>query len=289
MSIVKESRNWKFSFEASDFLILGCGILTTALTAILAYWLFFHDVILISRMIWVILPAGSLILGCGSVLGFFAAIRFSHRRMSLSAAILMLCILAPAYFLNYHIVYRNTNVQDQDGKVVAVSEVAGFWDYYKWDLTNRSYSSTLDSGDKEKDEGIPVGKWGYLFGFMEFAGFMAGGVILLESLSRKRYCEHCSRYFKDKNIVRTLDRPAIESMRELMDEGNEALIPAKVNEWPISQNIYSVYLVVSHCSMCKQNSVLLLKHLKQGSAEMLATMPLSETLANTLLLRSEKK
>jgi len=171
-----------------DWGVTICGALTSILTAIIV--LLFQKLTgfnFFTFSIWLVVPVGALLTGFAAASGYMFGSLYFHHRPTKMLLLNMVAIAASTQFLIYYLEYSTVLLDDG----TSASSVIGFLEYLDISLTKAKYSvgRTLHSG-------IEVGNFGYGLAFIQFLGFIAGGVAVYFKLKSKAMCEKCQKYYR---------------------------------------------------------------------------------------------
>lgn len=292
---VDKKQHWRKSFDGDDYLILGGGLLTILIAFGLSAWGMSNNFSFITWLAWFVIPIGCLFLGGISAVGFFIVARIKQKKMSLFGAVLMMVLLVPAYFMHYGFLYQHTSFRVDDAgveKIVPARELMSFFDFYKDEMTNRTYVDTKAT-DNEKSKAKPVGKWGYFYAIIEILGFLAGGLALLRICGEWEYCDPCGRYFMGKGLGLCTDKTVVQGLLDAIEAENEQSIQSalvsgwgnKVNPGENLKNGGHFKASISRCEMCHENSILevLFQSARSSESKNIAKIQISKSLTLNLL------
>ncbi len=164
-------------------LIYLSGIITSAIAMLLVFMMMQHfNFNLLGLYIW-IFPVGALIAGmlCGS--GYMASSRVLNVNTGLPFAISVGVIAFAFYAFAHYFVYVNS------GGDSSFSAFIGF-------TLDSARNSSLTIGKSHKSTVDSVGYVGYGLLALEYIGFIAGSVTVLNGAKDSSYCENCKQYFK---------------------------------------------------------------------------------------------
>jgi len=176
--------------EQSNFLVLVCGLATTAL-ALLGVYILDRKADDFHIMGWYanyILPVGAVIVGVVASSGYGLASWFSGIKITRSLLWIVLALQLGAYFAAQYIEFKGLGLIHKNGKPV------GFVEYF--DFAARSFAWK----QKDGSPGEPLGMWGYAFRGLEILGFAAGGLIVPLALRKSPYCQACQRYMRTREL-----------------------------------------------------------------------------------------
>jgi hypothetical protein len=185
----------KSFFQSSA--IASCGLLTSILTAafnVLIHYYTGFDLFTLS--IWVIIPIGAIISGAAAASGYYFGSLYFHERPNNALLLQMVCIAVFTHCLIYYLNYRIIILDNGE----PLSNFIAFSEYLQVSLTKSHYrfGRSLDIGE--------VGKFGYGLAFIEFIGFLLGGLSVYAILLNRPTCAPCNKYLrslarKNKNFV----------------------------------------------------------------------------------------
>jgi hypothetical protein len=134
---------------------------------------------LIGTVFYYIIPVGAVVGGGLAASGYYLGARYTHSRASPSLLVLMVLIAGLAYFLIYWFDYTYSGARNS----------YTFWDFVNYRLTH----TTLFG--RHFLRGVELGALGYVSAFIEFIGFLFGGVVVYGLLSNEKMCPSCNLYF----------------------------------------------------------------------------------------------
>lgn len=168
--------------------VTACGLVTSVLTAV--------AVTTVSRLtgfdlftfsFWVVIPVGALLTGFAAASGYYFGSLFFHCKANWFLLIQMVLIAGFTQLLIYYIEY-STMVLDNG---VRVADFIPFWQYLDTTLTKSHYVI----GRVSRDVG-EVGSFGYWMAFIQFGGFLFGGLCVFGFLASKPVCVVCNMYLR---------------------------------------------------------------------------------------------
>lgn len=170
------------------FIVYLCGLGTSAL----ALWLvdYLNESHQFNVMGWylkAIIPAGALIVGIASGLGYAIASRLLQVKLSKAFVFGMITTAIIDYFAAQYLTY--THLLERFN---ASPERYSFIDYIRETSENMSFQSRHSS-----EAGSPLGMWGYLFKFLEMAGYALGAMLPSLTVFGMPYCKSCQQYLKN--------------------------------------------------------------------------------------------
>lgn len=161
-------------------------------TSVLALWLvdFLNENQQFNIMGWyinAIIPAGALIVGIASGVGYAVASRLLQVKLSKAFIIGMVITAIVDYFAAQYLTY--THLLEQFN---VSPERYTFIDYI------REISEGMAFNDRRSGEpGTPLGMWGYLFKLLELTGYVLGAMIPSLTVFGMPYCRPCQQYLKN--------------------------------------------------------------------------------------------
>lgn len=145
---------------------------------------------------WFIVPAGALIVGMVSGLGYAACSKGFNVKIRPDFLWLVVAVSILTYILSHGITYLFLLKQYN----LSGSQFT-FVDYVRDICENTTYQSS-----RSNLQSFQLGAWGYLFQFVEMVGFSLGSMVPLAILGTKPYCDHCQLYMdKVKSVYQTSD------------------------------------------------------------------------------------
>lgn len=164
------------------------SILTAYIISVLSAWM---GVSLFTFSVWFIIPVGAI--GCGflAASGYYFASKKVHAMPSKLLLAQMIAIAACTQILIYWFDYHGAFLP---GKSLA--EYVSFEKYTELTLTQSHImmgprTPSVDAGE--------IGVFGYVIGFVQFIGFMAGGLFIFLQLKEQPTCSTCNRYLHVKS------------------------------------------------------------------------------------------
>jgi hypothetical protein len=158
---------WK---TMQDFLVIGFGIGTSVLTAlILALVETKLGFALYSFMWWFVIPAGALISGFAAASGYYLGAKLFNHRPTRLLLFNIVSVAVTTYFLVNYLNYSLMEIKGQ-----SVSELIPFDKYMDIVLTHQSMEFRV-RGAKLGETG-EMGNWGYFTAVLQILGFAAGGL-----------------------------------------------------------------------------------------------------------------
>ncbi len=175
-----------------DFLVGGCGLATSLLTALILWWVEGQfGFAFYTWTFWFVIPAGALLSGFAGASGYYAGSWFfGHRPTRL--LLLNIVIASVATFFTIH--YLSYITLQIEGK--QVSDYIPFWQYL--DIAIRATSMQFRFRAAKLGSTGELGSWGYPVAMLQVIGFAVGGFTVYAHLVSKPYCEKCSRYLSGK-------------------------------------------------------------------------------------------
>ena len=193
-----------------DFIVAGCGLATSALTALILWWIELKSgFALYTWMVWFVIPVGAILAGFAGASGYYAGSWwFGRRPTRLLLQNVLLASIATFLLINY---FSYITLQI-DGK--PASDYVSFWKYL--DLTVRSTSMEFRyRGAVKLGSTGELGSFGYVIAFLQVIGFAVGGFSVYAALTSKPYCNKCSRYLsaKGRQVRYTQDGDGLQATR----------------------------------------------------------------------------
>lgn len=164
-------------------IVLACGVVTTAIALAGVFALGQRGTLIMGWYANYVIPAGALLVGACAASGFAAGAWLTGLKMSKRLTIAVCVLLATSYFVAQYEQYR---MYDFD---------IGFWQWFDWKARMFTWEH------RDGTLGSPLGEAGYLFRFLEVAGFVVGGVLVPLALRQKPYCESCRTYRRSKLVA----------------------------------------------------------------------------------------
>ena len=172
---------------ARDLVITACGAVTSAITAVLLYWI--EEAFHVSIYTWTrwFFPGGALIAGFVASGGYYFGARYFAYRPTRQVLLHMIGVSVGTFFLVHWLRFMFLNVGGE-----LVSARMSFSTYL--DFLFRHQSLVFFDGASSLGTAGEIGALGYLYALLQVVGFAIGGVSVFHWLSRLPYCEKCSRY-----------------------------------------------------------------------------------------------
>jgi len=133
-----------------------------------------------------IIPAGALIVGIASGLGYAVGSRFLNVKLSKAFVFGMITTAIIDYFAAQYLTYLSL-VE----RLHIPPERYGFIDYLREISEGMSFKSR-NSGEP----GSPLGAWGYLYKLLEIGGYSVGAMLPSMMVFGMPYCKNCQQYLK---------------------------------------------------------------------------------------------
>jgi len=168
-----------------------CGIATSVLTIFAVKWGNAHDFYPMGWFVNGILPAGAILIGIVSGVGYAAGSRLLHVKLGGWFLALMFATGVIDYFAVQYLTY--TSVIDA---ARVPSEAYPFIDYLR---DNAEQMSFRDRHDRNQ-HGSPLGLWGYCFRLLIVLGFAIGAMIPSLVVFGMKYCHRCQVYLRNHRI-----------------------------------------------------------------------------------------
>ncbi len=136
-----------------------------------------------------IIPVGAILVGLAAGSGYGLASWRTGIRISKNLLLTVLAIQLLAYFVAQYLEYlhiiKSQGIDPQE---------LGFLTFF--DFTTRSFSFQDSDGSARS----AMGAWGYLFRFLEIAGFVLGAIVAPLALMKKPYCDQCQLYMRTRSL-----------------------------------------------------------------------------------------
>lgn len=178
-----------------------------------------------------IIPAGALIVGIASGLGYALGSRFLNVKLSKAFVFGMITTAVIDYFAAQYLTYLSLIE-----RLHIPPERYGFIDYF------REISESMSFKSKHSTEpGSPLGMWGYAYKLLEIGGYSVGAMLPSMMVFGMPYCKGCQLYLKKHrtghihsdekwSVVKKLKSkerlPALQSaIKALTDRANQILAP----------------------------------------------------------------
>ena len=191
-------------------IVILCGLVSTIVTLVLVALLAQTD-FNIMGLYALIIPAGAMLVGVCSGLGYYFGSRYTQARVSKKFFWIVFAISLAGYAGAQYVTYL---------ALVDTSKIT-FLQYISILVENSTYKMS-DSSD-----GFKLGVFGYLFQLLEALGFSAGAMFPVILLSAAPYCAACQFYLKKQStgfINSTLEKPALKKQKK--DQKKEILVTA---------------------------------------------------------------
>lgn len=167
-----------------------CGLGTSALALWLVHYLNEHQQF--NVMGWyvnAVLPVGALLVGVASGLGYAIASRVLQVKLSKAFVMGMITTAIIDYIAAQYLTY--THLIEQAG---VSPESYTFLAYIREISEGMTFTSSRSSSSNSP--GSPLGLWGYLFKFLEMAGYALGAMFPSLTVFGMPYCRACQQYLK---------------------------------------------------------------------------------------------
>lgn len=152
-----------------------------------------------------ILPAGAIIVGVISGLGYAVASRWLHAKLSRAFVVCMLATALVDYVAAQYLTYLN--VLDQHH---IQPEQCSFLDYTRVICEGMAFKDRANG-----KPGDPLGAWGYLFKLLEMSGYVAGAVMPSAVVFGMPYCKRCQKYLAVHRIRQIQSSNSWEDVKRL--------------------------------------------------------------------------
>ena len=167
-----------------------------------------------------IIPAGALLVGMASGVGYAAGARWLNVKLSRAFVLGMLTTGLLDYVAAQWITYSNLIERHRIS-----SEAYSFFSYIRDICENMSFKS---GGSNET--GTRLGMFGYLYKVLEMFGFAFGSMIPCAALRGMPYCTACQRYLK-KHVAAKLHSPVLSTaIKQLPRKERPAAVQAAADE-----------------------------------------------------------
>ncbi|MES2506243.1 MAG: hypothetical protein V4599_06040 [Verrucomicrobiota bacterium] len=178
-----------------------CGLGTSALALWLVHYL--HESQQFNIMGWylnAIIPAGAMLVGIASGLGYAIASRVLQVKLSKAFVLGMITTAVIDYFAAQYLTY--THLLEQSN---ISPERYGFTDYIREICEGMAFK-----GRNSDEVGSPLGIWGYLFKILELGGYVLGAIVPSLTVFGMPYCKSCQQYLKNHRTAH-IHSPALWS------------------------------------------------------------------------------
>ncbi|WP_395745594.1 hypothetical protein [Prosthecobacter sp.] len=133
-----------------------------------------------------IIPAGALLVGVASGLGYALGSRFLNVKLSKAFVLGMIVTAIVDYFAAQYLTYQSLLE-----RMHIPPERYGFIDYF------REISEGMSFKKRHSEEaGDPLGMWGYAYKVLEIGGYSVGAMIPSLTVFGMPYCKSCQLYLK---------------------------------------------------------------------------------------------
>ncbi len=173
------------SIRKPGLIVYCCGLATSALALYIVHVLNNHEVNAMGFYVQGIIPAGALLVGIGSGLGYAVASRYLQVALGKAFVLGMITTALADWALAQYITYEHIIEQ-----VGVPPERYSFVQYMRDTCEQMSFTSSR-AGAKP---GSPLGVWGYLFKLLEMAGYAFGAMVPSLVVSGMPYCKACQKY-----------------------------------------------------------------------------------------------
>ncbi len=195
-----------------DLIVTAFGAAASILTAVIL--LIIEDQLefaFYSLMLWLIIPVGAILSGCGAAIGYHIGARLFGHKPSRLILLNMVAVSISTFFIIYYGSYRFIEV---DGKYI--SDYISFTAYMDYALQHQSFEIGYAGRGSSTGE---LGIWGYAIAALQIIGFALGGVVIFAHLSSLQYCEKCKRYLllKGQQVRFTSDSEGFASLVGRLD------------------------------------------------------------------------
>lgn len=183
------------------FIVYLCGLGTSVLALWLVHYL--HESQQFNIMGWylnAIIPAGSILVGIASGLGYAIASRALQVKLSKAFILGMITTAVIDYFAAQYLTY--THLLEQAN---ISPERYSFTDYIREMCEGMAFK-----GRNSDEVGSPLGIWGYLFKILELGGYVLGAIVPSLTVFGMPYCKSCQQYLKNHRTAH-IHSPALWS------------------------------------------------------------------------------
>ena len=168
------------------------GIATSVLTIFAVKWGNAHDFYPMGWFVNGILPAGAILVGIVSGVGYAVGSRLLHVKLGGWFLALMFATGVVDYFAVQYLTY--TSIIDAAG---VPAEAYSFVDY----LRDNAEKMSFRERHGRNEHGSPLGLWGYCFQLLIVLGFAVGAMIPSMIVFGMNYCHRCQVYLKDHRLA----------------------------------------------------------------------------------------
>jgi len=133
-----------------------------------------------------IIPAGALLVGIGSGLGYAIGSRLLHVKLSKAFVLGMITTAIIDYFAAQYLTYLSLIE-----RMHIPPERFGFTDYLREISESMSFKKRYGN-----DAGEPLGGWGYAYKLLEIGGYAVGAMLPSLLVFGMPYCKNCQQYLK---------------------------------------------------------------------------------------------
>lgn len=202
------------------FIVYLCGVGTSGLVLWLVEILNNHGENVMGWYANGIIPAGALLVGIGSGVGYAIGARVLNVKLSRAFVLGMLTTGLVDYVAAQWITYSNLVERHQ-----VPQETYSFFNYIRDICENMSFRR---SGSQEA--GAPLGMFGYFYKALEMLGFSFGSMIPCAILRGMPYCGGCQRYLKTHAEAKLYSPKTFKEIKQLPRRERPAAVQAAVNE-----------------------------------------------------------
>ena len=167
-----------------------------------------------------IIPAGALIVGIGSGLGYAIASRVLQVKLLTPFIVAMVLTALVDYLAAQYLTY-----QDIIERQKIDPEAYSFVQYTRDICENMAFK-----GRGNNQPGAPLGVWGYCFKLLEIVGYVAGATIPSFVVSALPYCKACQQYLKPHRRAIVNSPTMWEDVKKLSKKERGEALQAVVNE-----------------------------------------------------------
>jgi hypothetical protein len=197
----------------------------------------------IGTSFYYIIPVGAIVGGGLAASGYYLGARYTHSRASPSLLVLMVLIVGLAYFLIYWFEYTYSGARNS----------YTFWEFANYRLTHTELVGRYFW------QGVELGVLGYVSAFIEFGGFLFGGVVVYGLLSSDEMCPSCNLYLSSI-MTRVKNFTDVKSMASYVNSFRDVVAGAETSFNSIDSAALAslepiptkVRLVLLGCPICKR-------------------------------------
>jgi hypothetical protein len=177
----------------SGIVVMAFGALTSLFTVVLLVLTeLIFSFALHTFMFCFVVPIGAIGAGFLASSGYYVGAKLLNRRPTKFLLVGMVMVALATFFLVHYLEFVTLRIAVPD-----TYDQTSFGNYL--DIVFRNASLRF-MGRPGNTGGL--GAWGYVFAFLQVAGFMLGGLVAYVALTSQPYCQRCSRYFSSKGQQR---------------------------------------------------------------------------------------